>query len=319
MSQRSRVPWQARMRSRIEGFDYITKIHEYIMGENEMNQSQVNAMFSLLDRVMPKLSQQTLVVEREDHPRNMTLADLQAEWTGMMQAEGDCIINIPADFQVPLDLIPKMVTEWENGAKIVCLIKKSSEEHKGMWFIRQLYYWFYKKFSETQVLQGFTGSGLYDKSFLNLSRNIGDPIVTFFQQITELGYNIVKLPYQQPVRQKGKSKSNLWLLLDFAIIRFTNASSVGPHLATISGFLMAAISLLIAFAYLVAKLVWWQHYPAGIAPVLIGMFFIGAVHLFFIGLIGEYVLKANTRLMRYPIVIEEERLNFGNAPRKEEE
>ena len=236
---------------------------------------------------------------------------------GIVQAEGDCVISIPADFQVPLELIPKMVAEWENGARIVCLVKRSSEERQGMWNIRRLYYLFYKKFSDTQVLQGFTGSGLYDKTFLDLCRRIDDPIVAFFQQITELGYNIVKIPYREIVRRKGKSKSNIWMLLEYAIVRFTNASSVGPHLATIMGFLTALISLLAALGYLVAKLIWWDRFAAGTAPMLIGMFFIGAVQLFFIGLLGEYVLKVNTRVMRYPLVVEEERINFSAPGQKD--
>lgn len=267
---------------------------------------------ALLRHICANHSQVRAIFNARNFPRT-------SGYYGMIQADGDCVITIPADFQVPLEMIPKMVAEWENGAKIVCLIKESSEESKVMWLTRQLYYSIYKKFSETQVLQGFTGSGLYDRSFLNTSRDINDPIVTFFQQITELGYNVVKLPYRQPVRQRGKSKSNLWVLLDFAIIRFTNASSVGPHMATIVGFFMAVFSMLVALAYLIAKLIWWELFVAGMTPILIGVFFMGSVQLFFIGLIGEYVLKANTRLMRYPLVIEEERLNFNNVIQKDDE
>lgn len=235
---------------------------------------------------------------------------------GIVQAEGDCVIAIPADFQVPLELIPKMIDEWENGAKIVCLIKTSSEESRRMWLVRQLYYWLYKTFSETKVLRGFTGCGLYDRSFLKISRDINDPIISFYQQISELGYNVSTLTYREPLRRDGKSKSNFWVLLDIAINRFTNASSAGPRFATIGGFMLAVMSMLVALAYLVAKLIWWKNFAAGMAPMLIGMFFIGAVQLFFIGLIGEYVLKVNTRLMRFPIVVEEERINFDKTIEK---
>ncbi|WP_425806408.1 glycosyltransferase [Desulfitobacterium sp. Sab5] len=232
---------------------------------------------------------------------------------GIIQAIGDCVISIPADFQVPLDLIPQMVNEWEKGAKIVCLIKESSEEKRIMWNIRQTYYYFYKRFSETDVLKNFTGSGLYDKQFLDLCRTINDPVVSFYQQITQLGYNIVKIPYKQKLRKKGKSKNNLWTLLDFAIIRFTNASSVGPRFATVAGFLASFLSAIIAIIYLILKLMFWDKFPAGTVPILIGVFFIGAIQLFFIGLIGEYIIKCNTRLMNYPLVVEEERLNFSQS------
>lgn len=229
---------------------------------------------------------------------------------GITNCEGDCVISIPCDFQVSLQLIPKMIREWENGAKIVCLIRNSSEEHRSMWNVRQLYYYFYRKFSETEVLQNFSGNGLYDKTFLDICRKINDPIVSFFQEITELGYNIVKIYYKHKKRKRGKSKHNLLSLIDFAIFRFTNASSIAPHIATVGGFLMGIICFIISLIYVILKLLLWNQFSAGMAPILIGVFFIGALELFFTGLIGEYVVKANTRLMNYPLVVEEERLNF---------
>jgi len=231
---------------------------------------------------------------------------------GITNCEGDCVISIPADFQVPLHLIPQMVREWESGAKIVCLIKSSSEEKRRMWNVRQIYYYFYRKLSETDVLHNFTGSGLYDKTFLDVCRKIDDPVVSFFQQITELGYNIAKISYKQSARKKGKSKHNLRTMADFAILRFTNASTIGPHIATIGGFIMGIVCFIIALIYLILKLVFWNQFTAGMAPILIGVFFIGALELFFTGLIGEYIIKVNTRLMHYPLVVEEERLNFNN-------
>lgn len=229
---------------------------------------------------------------------------------GLLQAGGDCTIAIPCDFQVPLDTIPQMIAEWENGSKIVALVKKSSEEKKGMWGIRQLYYKLANKFSDVEIIRNFTGCGLFDKDFLDICRSIKDPAVSFMQQVSTYGYNMVKLPYVHANRKSGKSKNSLWQLLNLAVTRFTNASTLGPRIATIFGFLAAVICILVGLVYLVLKLMFWDMFPAGTAPMLIGMFFLGAIQLFFIGLVGEYVVKANIRLMNQPLVVEEERINF---------
>lgn len=229
---------------------------------------------------------------------------------GIIQAEGDCVVSIPADFQVPLELIPQMVESWESGARIVCLIKSGSQENKLMWRIRQLYYHFYQKYSEEQVLTNFTGSGLYDKSFLDICRKVDDPVVSFFQQIVTFGFKIVKIPYKQALRQKGRSKQNFSSLIDIALNRFVNASSMSPRIALLIGLLISLFCFLIGFIYLVLKLVFWNMFDAGIAPIMIGIFFIGGVQLFFIGLLGEYIMKINKRQMRFPLVVEEERINF---------
>ena len=229
---------------------------------------------------------------------------------GIMNCLGDCVIAIPCDFQVPLDLIPTMLEKWENGAKIVALIKTSSEEKGTMWALRQLYYGIQKKFSNTEVLTNFTGTGLYDNSFVELARGVRDPIDSWGNLVASYGSCIEKLEFRQPQRRAGRSKSNLWHLIDTAVLRFTSTSTIGPRLATIFGFFLSIISVVCGVIYLILKLCFWDMFPAGTAPILIGVFFLGAVQLFFIGLIGEYVVQANTRLMRRPLVAEDERLNF---------
>lgn len=229
---------------------------------------------------------------------------------GIMNCQGDCVIAIPCDFQVPLDLIPQMLEKWENGARIVALIKTSSEEKGAMWMLRQLYYGIQKKLSNTEVLTNFTGTGLYDNSFVELARGVRDPIDSWGNLVASYGSRLEKIEFRQPVRRAGRSKSNLWHLIDTAVLRFTSTSTIGPRLATIFGFFLSIFSALCGLVYLILKLCFWDMFPAGTAPILIGVFFLGAIQLFFIGLIGEYVVQANTRLMRRPLVAEDERLNF---------
>lgn len=229
---------------------------------------------------------------------------------GMLQAEGDCTIAIPCDFQVPLDLIPELIKKWENGAKIVCLVKKGAEESGFMWKVRQLFYKLSNSFSDTTMIRNYNGCGLYDKTFMDLCRSIDDPVASFLQIVSTLGYDIETQEYVHEKRKSGKSKNNFLSLLNIAINRFTNASTVGPRIATIGGFVVGVICFLIGVIYLILKLIFWNNFVAGMAPILIGVFFMGAIQLFFIGLQGEYVMKANQRLMNRPLVVERERLNF---------
>lgn len=229
---------------------------------------------------------------------------------GIMNCLGDCVISIPCDFQVPLSLIPEMLEKWEKGAKVVALIKTSSEEKGLMWKIRQLYYGIQKKFSNTEVLTNFTGCGLYDNSFVEMARGVRDPIDSWGNLVASYGSCIEKIEFRQPQRRAGRSKSNLWHLIDTAVLRFTSTSTIGPRLATIIGLILSFVSAFCGVAYLILKLMFWDMFSAGIAPLLIGVFFLGAIQLFFIGLIGEYVVQANTRLMRRPLVAEDERINF---------
>jgi polyisoprenyl-phosphate glycosyltransferase len=231
---------------------------------------------------------------------------------GIMQSQGDCTIALPCDFQVPLNLIPQMLDKWENGSKIVCLMKTSSKENKLMWRVRKLFYYLSNRFSDTEILRGFTGSGLYDARFLDICRAIDDPVVSFTQMIVTLGYDIGYIYFQEQMRNAGKSKHSIFSLIDLAITRFINSSSVAPRYATLIGFFLAIISFLIGIVYLILKLIFWNQFPAGMVPVLLGVFFLGSIQLFFIGLIGEYVIIVNTRLMKRPLVVERERLNFSS-------
>lgn len=229
---------------------------------------------------------------------------------GLCQTTGDCTILMCADFQDPVEMIPKFIAEWEQGFKIVCAIKRTSKENKLMYFLRSLYYKTIKKMSDVEQIEHFTGFGLYDKSFIQVLRNLDDPTPFLRGIVAELGSERKDIPYEQAKRRAGKTSNNWYRLYDAAMLSFTSYTKIGLRLATILGFIASGISMLVALAYLVMKLIFWDRFLAGTAPIIIGVFFMGSIQLFFIGLLGEYILNINTRIMKRPLVIEEKRINF---------
>ena len=229
---------------------------------------------------------------------------------GMCQTHGDCTIAMCCDFQDPVELIPRFVAEWEKGYKIVSAIKTQSEENKIVRFLRTCYYKAIKKMSSVEQIEHFTGTGLYDKSFIDVLRELDDPMPFLRGIVAELGPLRKDIEYTQAKRRAGKTHNNWYTLYDAAILSFTSYTKVGLRVATIIGFLFSLLTMLMAIIYLCAKLIWWEAFPMGTAPMLIGMFFIGSVQLFFIGLVGEYVLNINARVMHRPLVVEEKRCNF---------
>lgn len=229
---------------------------------------------------------------------------------GMLQTTGDCVISMVCDFQDPIELIPQYIREWENGYKIVIGIKTSSKESGLMYHLRSIYYKMIKKFSSVEQIEHFTGSGLYDRDFIEVLRELKDPTPFLRGIVAELGYRRKEIPYEQPQRRAGKTHNNWFSLYDAAMLSFTSYTKIGLRLATFLGMGIGVVSFIIALVYLVLKLVFWNNFSAGMAPVLIGMFFLGAVQLFFMGFMGEYILSMNQRIMNRPLVIEEERINF---------
>lgn len=229
---------------------------------------------------------------------------------GMLQTTGDCTISMVCDFQDPVELIPQYLEAWEQGYKIVIGIKTSSKENPIMYHLRSLYYKMIKRFSDVEQIEHFTGSGLYDKDFIRVLRDLKDPTPFLRGIVAELGYKRKEIPYEQPERRAGKTHNNFIRLYDAAMLSFTSYTKIGLRMATFLGMGCGAISVVIGLIYLIMKLVLWDTFAAGMAPVLIGMFFLGSVQLFFLGFIGEYVLSINQRVMNRPLVIEEERINF---------
>lgn len=238
---------------------------------------------------------------------------------GMLHTSGDCTITICADFQDPVELIPTFVHEWEKGYKIVIGRKTRSEENKLLYFLRGCYYKLIRKMSSVEMIEQFTGFGLYDKSFIQTLRDLKDPTPFIRGIVAELGPERKEIEYTQPQRRAGKTHNNWYSLFDAAMLSFTSYTKVGMRVAEFVGFAIAALSFLVGIIYLLAKLVNWYGFTAGYAPTMIALFFMGGVQLAFMGFLGEYIMAMNTRIMNRPLVVEEERLNFDEKPSEAKE
>ena len=235
---------------------------------------------------------------------------IRSPFHAYLQARGDAVISISADSQDPPLMIKDFIEKWEEGFKIVVGVKKGSEENPLMFGIRKLYYNLIERYAETEQIKNFTGFGLYDKEFVDILRNLNEPYPYFRGLITEMGFEIAEIEFVQPKRKKGKTKNNFYTLYDMAMLGFVNHSKVPLRMATFIGFSVAIFSLLVAFGYFVYKLIFWQRFELGMAPMVIGIFFFAAVQLFFIGIIGEYIGAIYTQVKNRPLVIEKERINF---------
>lgn len=231
---------------------------------------------------------------------------------GLCQTTGDCAISLCCDFQDPVEMLPVLVEEWEKGHKVVSCIKTSSKESGFIYLLRSCYYKVIRGMSSVRMIEHFTGFGLYDKSFISILRELDDPIPFLRGIVAEYGsgFNMIEIDYEQAKRRAGKTHNNFYSLYDAAMLSFTSYTKVGLRLATFLGFISSALSLIVAFVYLIQKLTHWYSYQAGYAPLVIGVFVIGSIQLFFIGLLGEYILNINTRVIHRPLVVEEKRINF---------
>ena len=235
---------------------------------------------------------------------------IRSPYYGILQSRGDACVLIASDLQDPPEMIAEFVKRWEEGYKTVLATKPESEEASLMFFIRKMYYRFVTSISEVPLVKNATGAGLFDKAVLDILRKIEDPYPYFRGLVCEIGFPIALVPFKQPRRVRGVTKNNFYTLYDIAMLGITNHSKMPLRLMTMSGFVMAILSLMTAFSFLVAKLVLWDSFQLGIAPILIGMFFFGAIQMFFIGLLGEYVGVIYTNVRKLPLVVELERVNF---------
>ena len=284
--------------------------------EKELQQYDYELLFidnASSDNTRPLLRE---ICKRNRHVKAIfnakNFGQFNSPYYGMLQTTGDCVISMVCDFQDPIDMIPKYLAAWEEGFKIVIGIKTASKENKLMYWMRSMYYKFVKKFSDVEQIQHFTGSGLYDREFIEVLRNLNDPTPFLRGIVAELGFTRKEIEYEQPKRRAGKTHNNFYTLYDAAMLSITSYTKIGLRICTFVGAFIAMMSIIVGIVYLILKLVNWDSFEAGMAPLIILMSFLGAVQIFSIGFMGEYIMSMNKRIMNRPLVVEEERLNFEN-------
>ncbi len=235
---------------------------------------------------------------------------IRSPYYGILQSSGSATIYLASDFQDPPEMIPQFIAEWEKGWKLVMAVKPLSMGNSITHFFRRLYYRILDMISEVEIIRDSTGFGLYDKSVLDQLRRINDPYPFLRGLICELGHPIKTIPFVQPRRLSGITKNNFYTLFDIAMLGMVSHSKVPIRIAALSGFLLGAASMAVAFYFLIMKIIYWDSFPLGSAPTIIGLFFLIGVMLFFIGILGEYIGSIHTYIQNRPIVVEKERINF---------
>lgn len=235
---------------------------------------------------------------------------VRSPFHGLLSVPGDAVIVIAADFQDPPELIPQFLKRWQEGASVVVGQKTNSKESAMFFLIRRLYYRAVNRLADVNLMENVTGFGLYDRKVINIFLQMDDPYPYVRGMISELGFPAQRVPYQQPARSRGITKNNFYTLYDVAMLGITSHSKVPLRLATMLGFALATLFGLSGACYFVYKLIFWDRFPVGMAPVVIGLFFFASVQLFFIGIIGEYIGAIYTKVTKRPLVVEKERINF---------
>jgi polyisoprenyl-phosphate glycosyltransferase len=279
----------------LPGYDY-----EHILIDNDSSDDT--------PRILREMASEDPRIKVIFNTRNF--GHIRSPYHALLQSRGDAVIGMASDLQDPPEMIDEFLRKWEEGYKVVMGVKTQSQESAAMFAVRKLYYGLSGRMSNIKLVTNFTGFGLYDRVVIDQVRRMDDPYPYFRGMVADLGYDAARIPFNQPQRKRGITKNNFFTLYDLAMLGVTNYSKVPLRLATMAGFLLSAISLLIAIGYLFAKLFFWSQFAMGTAPILIGFFFFMSVQLFFIGMIGEYVGAIHTQVQKRPHVIEKERLNF---------
>jgi len=274
--------------------------YEHIFIDNASNDETVNIL-----RAIARDDKRVKIIV---NTRNF--GHIRSPYHAMLQTVGDAAMFLVADLQEPPSLIKDFIKKWEQGYKIVIGIKKGSNENRIMFGLRKLYYSTIKKFADVEQIKNFNGFGLCDRIFIETMRKFDEPYPYFRGLISEIGFARAEIEYVQAERKKGKSHNNLYDLYDMAMLGFVSHSKIPLRLASFIGFGMSILSFLVALIYLLRKLFFWQEFQLGLAPLVVGIFFLGSIQLFFIGILGEYIGAIYTQVKHRPLVIEKERINF---------
>ena len=284
-----------RVRKAMEGYEY-----EHIFIDNASTDRTVELIRQLASRDKN--------VKAIVNTRNF--GHIRSPYHGILQGTGEAVIMLASDLQDPPERIPDFIQKWKEGYKVVIGVKTKSQESGIFYLLRTLYYRILHSLSDVDLIEHFTGFGLYDQEVVQILRGFNDPYPYFRGLIADIGYPIARIPFTQPRRKRGITKNNFYTLYDMAMLGMTGYTKVPLRLATMAGFLIAMISFFVGLVYLFYKLLFWQEFVVGSAPIVIGLFFLGAVQLIFLGVVGEYIGAIYTQVMRRPLVIEKERINF---------
>jgi glycosyltransferase involved in cell wall biosynthesis len=261
--------------------------------------------------ILKEISRQDPCVKVIVNARNF--GHLRSPMHGMLQAQGDAVVLLFADLQDPPELLLQMIDEWDKGIPVVVAIKKTSEESGVMFWLRTKYYQLVSSLADLETFEHFTGFGLYDRKVIEIVRSFNDPYPYFRGMIAEVGLPHAEVYYDQKRRRRGITKNNFYTLYDLAMLGFTSFSKIPLRLLTLGGFACSLLSIMVSFVYLIYKLLFWNSFTVGMAPLLIGIFFFGSVQLIFIGILGEYIGAIHTQVLKRPLVIEKERINFDTG------
>jgi len=294
-----------------DNIEELYKRIRIVMSELVYNYEHIvidNASTDRTVELLRKLAAQDKHVKVIINTRNF--GHIRSPYYALLQAGGDAVIGMASDLQDPPEKIPEFIYKWEEGYKVVIGVKTHSQESGLFYFLRSLYYRVLRNLSDVHLIDNFTGFGLYDQKVIEILRSFNDPYPYFRGLIADIGYDLAKIEFTQPRRKRGLSKNNFYTLYDLAMLGIVSYTKIPLRLATMLGFFSAAISFLVGLIYLVYKLIDWQNFSLGLAPVVIGLFFLGSIQLLFLGIVGEYIGSIYTLALRRPLVIEKERINF---------
>ena len=235
---------------------------------------------------------------------------VRSPYYGLLQAQGDAVVSMASDLQDPPELIGEFLKKWQEGYKVVMGVKTQSEESRFIYLLRSTYYRLLTTLSDIQPVENFTGFGCYDQQVIEILRKVDDPYPYFRGLIAEIGFPAAKIEFLQPKRKHGITKNNFRTLFDLAMLGFTNNTKIPLRIAALLGFVSSLLSFIVGLVYLIYKLINWQNFSLGLAPLIIGIFFLGSVQLLFLGVIGEYIGAIYTQVLHRPLVVEKERINF---------